>query len=73
MRARAPNSKPDSITLVRDPRAPPSAAEKAQRLKAREEDARLAWAEYLRQQQAVDENTARLKALRLARQKKAVG
>ena len=60
-------------TLSREPRAAPTAAEKAMRLKLREEQARLAWDEYRRRQQAVDENTARLKALRLAREQREGG
>lgn len=70
MRATFPNSKRNPSTLIRDPRTPPTATEKAERLKAREEQAKLAWEEYRRNQQAVDENTARLRALRLARQNK---
>jgi hypothetical protein len=73
VRASFPNSKGNPATLVRDPRPPPTAAEKAERRKLQEEDARLAWEEYQRRQRAVDENTARLRALRLARQKRAVG
>lgn len=68
MGANAPNAKRNPALLVRDPRTPPSAAEKAERRKLQEEAARLAWEEYRRKQQAIDENTARLKALRLARQ-----
>ena len=73
MRATFPNSKRNPATLIRDPRTPPTASEKAERLKAREQEAKLAWEEYRRKQQAVDDNTARLRALRLARQKKATG
>lgn len=68
MRANAPNAQRSAGTLIRETRAPPTAAEKAERVKVREEEARLAWKEYRRKQQAVDENTARLKALRLARE-----
>ena len=73
MRANFPNAKRNPATLVREPRAAPSAAEKAERRKLQEEEARIAWAEYRRKQQAIDENTARLKALRLARERKAAG
>ena len=72
MRATFPNSKRNPPALTREPRSPPTATEKAERLKAREQEAKLAWEEYRRNQQAVDENTARLKALRLARQTKAM-
>ena len=68
MRANFPNAKRDPATLVRDPRAAPTAAEKAERRKLQEEEGRLAWAEYRRKQQAVDENTVRLRALRLVRE-----
>ena len=70
MRAAFPNSKRNAQTLEREPRAAPSAAEKAERLRLREQDARLAWAEYQRKQKAVDENMARLRAMRLAREGK---
>ena len=73
MRAAFPNSKRDPQTRVSEPRAAPSAAEKAERLKLREEDARLAWDEYRRKQKAVDENTARLRAMRLKREAKGAG
>jgi len=73
VRASFPNSKRNPATLIRDPRSPPTATEKAERLKAREEEARLAWEEYRKKQQSIDENTARLKALRLAYQKRAMG
>ena len=73
MRANFPNSKRNPQTLVREPRAAPGATEKAERLRRREEDARLAWAEYRRKQQAVDENMARLRAMRLKREAKAGG
>jgi hypothetical protein len=68
MRASFPSSKRNPQTLVREPRRAPDAAEKAERLRLREEDARLAWKEYRRKQQAVDENTARLRAMRLERE-----
>jgi hypothetical protein len=71
VRATFPNSKRNPATLIRDPRTPPTASEKAERLKARAEEAKLAWEEYRLKQKAVDENTARLKALRLARERKA--
>jgi hypothetical protein len=73
VRANFPNSKRSPETLVRDPRAAPSAAEKAQRRKLQEEEGRLAWAEYRRKQQAIDENTSRLRALRMAREQKGMG
>jgi hypothetical protein len=73
VRTTFPAAKRNPSTLVREPRATPTAAEKARRLKLREEEARLAWAEYRQKQQAVDENTARLKALRLSRQHKVKG
>ena len=73
MRANFPNAKRDPVTLVRDPSAAPTAAEKAERRKLQEEEGRLAWAEYRRKQQAVDENTVRLRALRLAQEQKGMG
>jgi hypothetical protein len=73
VRANFPNSKRNPETLVRDPRAAPSAAEKAQRRKLQEEEGRLAWEEYQRKQKAIDENTARLRSLRLAREEKGIG
>jgi hypothetical protein len=50
----------------------PTAAEKAERRKLREEEGQLAWEEYGRKQQAVDENMARLRGLRLAREQEAM-
>jgi hypothetical protein len=73
VRANFPNSKRNPQTLVREPRAAPGAAEKAERLKLREQEARIAWDEYRRKQQAVDENMARLRALRLARERQGAG
>ena len=73
MRASFPNSKRNPQTLLREPRPAPQATEKAKRRRLRAEDARLAWNEYRRKQQAVDENTARLRALRLAREARAAG
>jgi hypothetical protein len=73
MRANFANSKRNPKTLVREPRAAPSAIEKAERLKLREQEARIAWDEYCRKQQAIDENMARLRAMRLEREAKAAG
>ena len=67
MRTNLSDSKRNSGTAVREPRRPPTAVERAERLKQREEEGRLAWEEYRHKQQAIDENTTRLKALRLAR------
>ena len=50
MRANFPNVKRNPATLVRDPRAAPTAAEKAERRKLQEEAGRLAWEEYQRKQ-----------------------
>jgi len=71
--ANFPNAKRNPATLVRDPRAAPTATEKAERRKLQEEAGRLAWEEYQRKQKSVDENTARLRALRLAREQKGMG
>ena len=73
VRASFPNSNRNPATLVRDPRAAPTAAEKAERRKLQEEEGRRAWEEYRRKQKAIDENTARLRALRLAREQKGMG
>jgi hypothetical protein len=67
VRANFPNSKRNSQTLVREPRAPLSAAQRAERLKLQEQEARLAWQEYHERQRAIEANTVRLRALRLAR------
>ena len=67
MRASGANSESDPPRLHREPRPPPNAAEKAKRLKVKEEERRLPCEEYQRKQQAIDANTARLRALRLAR------
>jgi hypothetical protein len=64
------HSKRNPDTLVREPRRSPTSAERAERRKVQEQEARIAWEEHRRKQQAIEDNTARLKALRLARESK---
>jgi len=71
VRQNLPNTKRNSQMLARGPRPAPTSDERAERRRVQEEDARIAWEEHRLKERAIEENTARLRALRLAREQQA--
>ena len=69
--SRTPQSKRPSIPPPRKPSPAPSREELALRRERMAEDGAAAMAEYLAEQEAIAEKTARLRAARLAREAKA--
>ncbi len=64
-------SKPETAEFAASEKRPATPEERAQRQAARDQDARQAWSEHQAREMAIEANTARLRALRLERERSA--
>lgn len=71
MKPRFPKSKPPEAVVSTPEKRPATPQERAQRQAARDQDARQAWAEHQARKKSIEANTARLRALRLERERSA--